>query len=290
MTAHEQSPFHALGTGPITAAPSPVAAPMTRRRMRELAEQEKHRPSASRGASHPPRRARRLGKAAFSIGAMMFAGALAVGMTLPAPALYNEDAAAASFAASLGAQKVPTQAFAASGEVELAAPARDTYTATTRVERLAEQYSDVPSYAFSASAGSIRWPFPYTVPITSGFGPRFLCAGCSTQHNGIDFTPGSGTPIQAVAEGLVVKSIEDNSGWGNHVVVAHNINGQRVESLYAHMISGSATVQPGDTVGVGQVLGLVGNTGQSYGAHLHLEIHLDGTPIDPYAWLTANAS
>tara|TARA_R110002124_G_scaffold117983_4_gene275144 strand:+ start:16135 stop:16305 length:171 start_codon:yes stop_codon:yes gene_type:complete len=53
---------------------------------------------------------------------------------------------------------------------------------------------------------------------------------------------------------------------------------------------GSPAVAVGQPVTVGQLVGRVGNTGASTGPHLHLEIHLDGKPVDPYAWLTTNAN
>jgi murein DD-endopeptidase MepM/ murein hydrolase activator NlpD len=53
---------------------------------------------------------------------------------------------------------------------------------------------------------------------------------------------------------------------------------------------GSVRVAEGQQVKVGDILGLVGNTGESTGPHLHLEIHLDGVPVDPFAWLKANAN
>ncbi|HEU4808494.1 MAG TPA: M23 family metallopeptidase, partial [Homoserinimonas sp.] len=79
-------------------------------------------------------------------------------------------------------------------------------------------------------------------------------------------------------------------GWGNFVTVQHNINGQVVESLYAHMQWGSIGVAAGQQVSVGQFLGAVGDTGRAYGAHLHLEIKVNGANVDPYAWLKANAN
>nr|BFF13157.1 hypothetical protein GCM10025699_44600 [Microbacterium flavescens] len=68
------------------------------------------------------------------------------------------------------------------------------------------------------------------------------------------------------------------------------INGQKVTSTYSHMQTGSVTVAVGDTVTVGQIVGAVGSTGNSTGAHLHFEIHLNGVPVDPYPWLTANTN
>jgi murein DD-endopeptidase MepM/ murein hydrolase activator NlpD len=67
------------------------------------------------------------------------------------------------------------------------------------------------------------------------------------------------------------------------------VNGKRFDSWYAHMLTGTVMVSEGQAVKVTQLLGQVGNTGASTGSHLHLEIHVDGVAVDPYAWLTANA-
>jgi murein DD-endopeptidase MepM/ murein hydrolase activator NlpD len=71
-------------------------------------------------------------------------------------------------------------------------------------------------------------------------------------------------------------------------VIDHVIDGRKVATLYGHMIPGSTPLRVGDTVAAGQYIGQVGNSGVSTGAHLHLEVLLDGvTPIDPRAWLEA---
>jgi murein DD-endopeptidase MepM/ murein hydrolase activator NlpD len=118
------------------------------------------------------------------------------------------------------------------------------------------------------------------------------CDGCSTFHQGVDFTPGTGTPIYAIADGVVEEHSGDSGfdSFGNHVIIQHNIPGQNVESLYAHMITGSSTLQVGDAIKVGEFIGLVGDTGSSVGAHLHFEIHIDKVPVDPFAWLEANTT
>jgi murein DD-endopeptidase MepM/ murein hydrolase activator NlpD len=142
-------------------------------------------------------------------------------------------------------------------------------------------------------AGSIQWPFPFGVPISDFFGPRIApTEGASTFHQGVDFAPGDGTPIQTIADGVVreVHPIDDN-GLGVHVIVDHMIDGKLVSSVYGHMRVGSIQVTVGESITVGENIGLVGNTGVSTGAHLHFEIHPGGgAAVDPYAWLQAHAN
>jgi murein DD-endopeptidase MepM/ murein hydrolase activator NlpD len=142
----------------------------------------------------------------------------------------------------------------------------------------------------NTGTGDIRWPVAGATTVSSPFGPRSApCATCSSIHQGADITPGAGTPIGAVAAGTVRVSTT-HPEYGQYVIIDHQIDGRLVSTLYAHMIFGSSPLRPGDTVAVGQLVGLVGNTGASTGAHLHLQVMPGGTtPIDPIAWLTANA-
>lgn len=129
----------------------------------------------------------------------------------------------------------------------------------------------------------VQWPIDPNTPISSYFGGRSApCAGCSTNHSGIDFTPGYGDPIQAIADGVVVS--RPMEGWGTYVVIQHEIDGQTVYSGYAHMISGS-NVPVGTVVKRGDVIGRVGSTGDSTGAHLHLSIIEGSTFVEPLAWM-----
>lgn len=130
---------------------------------------------------------------------------------------------------------------------------------------------------------AVQWPLPVSTPISDGYGYR-SCAGCSTFHEGIDFTPGSGYPIEAIADGVVVESTFAGA-LGQHVIVRHVIDGENVLSLYGHMQAGSNTVSVGDTITRGEVLGLVGSTGQSTGPHLHFGIQVGSGLIDPYPWM-----
>ena len=135
----------------------------------------------------------------------------------------------------------------------------------------------------------VQWPVPSTTSMSSGFGYR-SCAGCSTDHLGIDLNPGNGYPVQAIADGTVVLAQESDAGLGVEVIIEHVVNGATVRSLYGHMQFGSLLVSEGQTVTRGQQLGLVGNTGSSTGAHLHFGILIDGVEVDPLPWLLANAN
>lgn len=232
---------------------------------------------------------RRVAHKLLSAGALLFSAALVVGMTVPTSVFELTTAApavAASAPQAAGAadvQKWTTQEGAA------LAVARDDYTVTTYQETVRAKYGN-RSYDYSTTwSGPVRWPFPYPVTITSGFGGRSApCYGCSSMHMGLDFTPGGGTPIYAAADGVV--SVHQSSGpFGNHVEIEHVINGQRITTLYAHMQYGSSPLNPGQPITAGDFIGLVGSTGASTGSHLHFEVHVDGTPVDPYAWLKANA-
>jgi murein DD-endopeptidase MepM/ murein hydrolase activator NlpD len=107
-------------------------------------------------------------------------------------------------------------------------------------------------------------------------------------HLGVDFTAGNGAPVHAIADGVVVQaSPTDSSALGVFVAIRHNIGGQAIISGYAHMQVGSMNLRVGAPVSVGQVIGRVGSTGASTGAHLHFEITVGGTHVDPLAWMHA---
>ncbi len=89
------------------------------------------------------------------------------------------------------------------------------------------------------------------------------------------------------------QSTDEGGSLGTVIMIDHVIDGQTVTSVYAHMIEGSRTVEIGDTVRVGQIIGETGNTGMSTGPHLHFEIRIggiNGTWVDPLEWLYANTN
>jgi murein DD-endopeptidase MepM/ murein hydrolase activator NlpD len=156
----------------------------------------------------------------------------------------------------------------------------------------------VPVQTLSTTAGAsaalaavpagtdVRWPIPSSLRISSPFGPRASpCSGCSSNHQGLDFDPGSGAAIQAIAQGVVRQVVSSNTGLGVHVVIDHDIDGSRISSTYAHMQFGSVPLRAGQVVEAGTPVGRVGTTGASTGPHLHFELAYGSKRIDPYQWL-----
>ncbi|WP_080843926.1 M23 family metallopeptidase [Cytobacillus gottheilii] len=130
--------------------------------------------------------------------------------------------------------------------------------------------SVIPFGGSSASAAA-TFIWPADGRVSSEYGWRTL-NGQPDFHDGIDIAMGGTVPIIASASGTVTRSYSSSS-YGETVILRHNINGQVYETVYAHMRSGSRTVSAGQTVQQGQRLGYMGNTGQSYGQHLHFEVH-----------------
>jgi murein DD-endopeptidase MepM/ murein hydrolase activator NlpD len=96
-----------------------------------------------------------------------------------------------------------------------------------------------------------------------------------TIHNGVDIAAPTGTPVYAAAAGIVKKA-ENLEGWGNLVILEHS---DGFATAYAHM--DAFKVKNGESVTRGQVIGSVGNTGQSTGPHLHYEVRKNGEYLDP---------
>jgi murein DD-endopeptidase MepM/ murein hydrolase activator NlpD len=225
-----------------------------------------------------------------SFGALLGAGALLVSLSVPAN-LFLVESSTAMMAADAPAD-VQGQVLPATESIQAAAPVeRGAWDVATPAElRSASMIRVDTSYTVN-NDGAVRWPFPVAVPISDGYGARVSpCSGCSSQHKGTDFTPGVGSPIAAIADGVV--SVKQDSAWGfgYHVMIDHVVDGQKVTSLYAHMISGSSELQVGDVVTKGDFVGEVGTTGASTGPHLHFEIRLDGVQVNPFLWLQAHTN
>ena len=121
-------------------------------------------------------------------------------------------------------------------------------------------------------SGSMIWPINGT--FTSPFGMRW-----GRLHAGVDLGAPEGTPIRAADSGRVVLAAW-TGGYGNYTCVAHSGS---LSTCYAHQSRYGTSA--GANVSKGQVIGYVGNTGNSFGAHLHFEVRVGGNPVDPMGYL-----
>ena len=128
--------------------------------------------------------------------------------------------------------------------------------------------------------GTYSWPTPGYTAITSGYGMRHHpVLKVNKLHTGMDIGVPYGVPIHAADSGTVIFS-----GWmgayGQAVVIDH---GGGLSTLYAHQ--STLLVSKGTAVSKGQVIGKVGSTGWSTGAHLHFEVRVNGTPVNPHSYV-----
>jgi murein DD-endopeptidase MepM/ murein hydrolase activator NlpD len=239
------------------------------------------------------------------VGALGLSAALMVSVTVPASALVPAFQATAPATTSAAATAIEAGAQSVSvDDVEAVDAERGDYKIVVKPKPKPKpkpspaRFSVASGSGSSAAAGAaaapapvaggVRWPVN-GLKVSDGFGPRVSpCAGCSSNHMGTDFTPGSGSPVYAIASGTV-SVVAASGGYGTHVYIDHKIGGQSVRSLYAHLQAGSAAVSVGQQVSAGTHLGAVGMTGSATGPHLHHEILVNGQNVDPYAWLSTHA-
>lgn len=131
------------------------------------------------------------------------------------------------------------------------------------------------------------WAVPlqgsYTKGRGFGYNPVVGCTFCSTDHQGYDMAQGCGATIYAAGPGTVITAGQ-YQGYGNTVRIDH---GGGIVTLYGHMQWNSLRVTAGETVTGGDPIGSEGNTGRSFGCHLHFELRADGVPIDPEPFMAA---
>ena len=220
---------------------------------------------------------------------------LVVAVGLPAYAASRPDTAEAQTLLQFSADDA--QSVVIASDATSATLTRESYSATTEDEiakakaaeaaaARARQSARVASVLVninlvSPGTGEVRWPI---LSFTKGRG-----LWDSGYHQGVDLLAPAGTPIYAAAAGVVKTSQESFGGYGVAVTIEHVIGGQRVSTLYGHMTYGSRQVVSGQTVEAGQLIGLVGSTGSSSANHLHFEVHVNGSVVDPWAWLQSNA-
>jgi len=116
--------------------------------------------------------------------------------------------------------------------------------------------------------------------ITSPFGARTSPFGRGGDfHNGVDIKVPSGSPVVAAGAGRVTEA-DFMNGYGLRVVISHDFG---LETIYAHMKK--AEVKPGQQVKRGQLIGLSGNSGRTTGSHLHYEVRVNDTPVNPRQYM-----
>jgi murein DD-endopeptidase MepM/ murein hydrolase activator NlpD len=155
---------------------------------------------------------------------------------------------------------------------EAAGLAQASASLSSQIQSAQSSNSYSPPGDTTPSAAGFIWPV--NGPVTSGFGMRW-----GRMHEGIDIGVGSGTPIHAAASGRVVYS-GWMDGYGNLVAIDH---GRGISTAYGHQ--SSIAVGNGQIVTQGQVIGYVGCTGHCFGPHLHFEVRINGSPVDPLGYL-----
>lgn len=135
-------------------------------------------------------------------------------------------------------------------------------------------------YAYAWQNHALPSLWPVNGALRSSFGGRSdPFSGEGTFHTGIDLEAATGTPVHVTADGVVTRA-----GWsgdyGRLVIVDH---GNGYETYYAHL--SQLIVVPGEEVQRGQVIALSGGTGRATGPHMHYEVRLRGTPVNPYKYL-----
>ena len=135
------------------------------------------------------------------------------------------------------------------------------------------------SYQWQTHSQPTLWPINGI--LRSSFGSRTdPFSGEGTFHTGIDLAAPKGTPVHVTADG-VVSSTRWAGGYGKLIVVDH---GNGIQTYYAHL--SRMTVMPGQEVHSGETIAYSGSTGHSTGPHMHYEIRLAGTPVNPYKYMT----
>jgi murein DD-endopeptidase MepM/ murein hydrolase activator NlpD len=125
--------------------------------------------------------------------------------------------------------------------------------------------------------------WPVRGQITAGFGERMdPLSGEGAFHAGVDISASSGTDVESAADGMVLAAGPD-AGYGNAILIDH---GYGITTMYCHL--SKIYVVVGQEVKRGQIIGAVGMTGRATGPHLHYEVHIQETPVNPAKYLPAH--
>jgi murein DD-endopeptidase MepM/ murein hydrolase activator NlpD len=212
---------------------------------------------------------------------MSFIVLLTIGVSIPASAFgtfSSDDAARTSAAAGR------TQGASVSANAGGASVAQDGFAVTLPVVPKAKVASSgsgageptVSGVSFIPAPGPVLWPTDVSPSIGHGV---------TDSHHGQDLLMAGGTPVHAIADGVISTSTTEGS-LGTYVVVESTVGGHSVTSLYGHLQS--ASVSAGDVVTQGQTIGLVGSTGAATANLLYLRILQDGALCDTITYISGN--
>lgn len=153
---------------------------------------------------------------------------------------------------------------------------------TMRANRLLNQMDRLNLYRIAAEKAPFANPVKNAFRFTSQFGyRRDPKTGGRRMHSGVDFAAGMGTPLYATADGVVTHA-GWQSGYGRLVKIQHEFG---IETRYAHL--NKIHVKVGQRVSRGERIGDMGNSGRSTGPHLHYEVRVGGTPVNPMTYIRA---
>ncbi len=213
-------------------------------------------------STRPPRRSRMAAMIAIC-------GVAALGLTMALPGVrFGESDSAA--AAALQAQLLSTSG-------------NDGTTSFDALNTVNVTAGDGAQTFVNFTDAAVQFPFADSVPLTDPFGERsWPVAGF---HDAQDFAAPDGAPIQSIADGTVVEAGNTSDGCGFGLKTEHVIDGHTVTARYCHMQYESHAYAVGDVIRVGDPVGRVGNTGLSFGSHLHFALTVDGERTDPMPFL-----
>jgi len=178
----------------------------------------------------------------------------------------------ARFHAAAGAVGGPYEPVAAADNAD--PRFRELFTTWRQLDQLQQGVAAIPSAR----------PLRDNVAFTSGYGIRSdPFRGRAAMHAGIDLSGPLGTPIYATADGVVARSEWNSGGYGNLVEIDH---GQGIQTRYGHLSRYLASA--GQRVRRGDLIGLMGSTGRSTGSHLHYEVRIDGSAVNPVPFMQSS--
>lgn len=170
------------------------------------------------------------------------------------------------------------------GEAPLAPTMHDTLAEYNylRTTNLASSHSNIFT---NGDVNVLPSVWPVNGRLADGYGHRSdPLSGEGELHKGVDILAPMGTPVRAAADGIIVRA-GWNGGYGRCIVIDH---GHNYQTLYGHL--SRMDVIEGQEIRQGELIGAVGSTGHSTGAHLHYEVHVGSTPVNPYRFLAHAAT